>query len=71
MQTLKMRNDGYAAYESMILSGNFTRGITGLEMNFVAKKGIVCFSFVGTQIHGRRAVDRSGGMNSRRYCRNF
>jgi hypothetical protein len=66
-----MRNDGYAAYEPMILSGNFTRGITGLEMNFVAKKGIVSFPWVGpnTWEESRRSI--WWNEQSRRYCRNF
>jgi hypothetical protein len=37
---------------AMILSGNFTRGITGLEMNFVAKKGCLLFLWVGTKYMG-------------------
>jgi hypothetical protein len=42
--------------------GIFTRGITGLEMNFVAKKN--CLSFLGYYFNiWRGAIDRSGGKN--------
>ena len=44
--------------------GIFTRGITGLEMNFVAKKELFRFPF-GCYFNymGGAALDRSGGLN--------
>jgi transposase len=59
----KMRNDGYAAYEPMILSGNFYARHHRFRNEFVAKKGIVSFPWVGTKYMGGEPLDRSGGMN--------
>ena len=44
--------------------GIFTRGITGLEMNFVAKKELFRFPF-GSYFRymGGEPLDRSGGLN--------
>lgn len=44
--------------------GIFTRGITGLEMNFVAKKELFVFPFsYYFKYMGGEPLDRSGGMN--------
>ncbi|BDB53338.1 1-acyl-sn-glycerol-3-phosphate acyltransferase [Flavobacterium ammonificans] len=45
--------------------GIFTRGIVGLEMNFVAKKELFRFPFFGAYFKymGGAPLDRSGGLN--------
>jgi hypothetical protein len=47
---------------AMILSGYFTRGITGLEMNFVGKKELFVFLCWYFKYMGGEPLDRSGGM---------
>jgi hypothetical protein len=44
-QTLKMRNDGYAAYSAHDFIWDFYARHQGLEMNFVAKRN--CLLFLG------------------------
>ena len=60
-----MCDDGDAAYQrSWFYLGIFTRGITGLEMNFVGKKELFRFPFGAYfRYMGGEPLDRSGGLN--------
>jgi hypothetical protein len=47
----------------MILFGIFTRGITGLEMNWVGKKELSFSIWFYFRYMGGEPLDRSGGLN--------
>jgi hypothetical protein len=55
-QTLKMRNDGYAAYSAHDFIWDFYARHQGLEMNFVAKRNCLLFR-VGTKYMGGEPID--------------
>jgi hypothetical protein len=59
-----------SAHDFFFIWNYFTRGITGLEMNFVGKKELFRFPLGGYfRYMGGEPLDRAGGFKqSRRYC---